>query len=93
MADRPTAEPRFPCQCCGCLTLSEDDRGSYEICPICFWEDDYVQNRDPDFRGGANVPSLNEARRNYARFGAIEERWLPNVRPPRAGERPAEHSA
>jgi rubrerythrin len=41
------------------------DRPDYEICPVCGWEDDPVQRRDPDFAGGANTLSLNEARREY----------------------------
>ncbi len=31
-------KPRFECPCCGYLTL--DERGTYDICPVCFWEDD-----------------------------------------------------
>jgi hypothetical protein len=48
------------CPCCGSHTLSK--RGAYEICSVCNWEDDPVQAKDPDFRGGANGSSLNEAR-------------------------------
>jgi anaerobic ribonucleoside-triphosphate reductase len=48
------------CRCCGESTLSESH--SYEICEICGWEDDPVQNEDASFRGGANQMSLNEAR-------------------------------
>lgn len=29
---------KYACPCCGCLTL--DERGGYDICPVCFWEDD-----------------------------------------------------
>ena len=29
---------KFACPCCGCRTLNE--RGAYDICPVCFWEDD-----------------------------------------------------
>ncbi|MFF1900798.1 CPCC family cysteine-rich protein [Streptomyces sp. NPDC058206] len=36
----------FPCVCCGHLTLGEPP-GSYEICSVCFWEDDRVQLRWP----------------------------------------------
>lgn len=33
---------------------------AYEICPICNWEDDPIQRKDRDFKGGANKLSLNE---------------------------------
>lgn len=29
---------KIACPCCGCLTL--DERCAYDICPVCFWEDD-----------------------------------------------------
>lgn len=31
-----------------------DMPGSYEICPVCFWEDDGVQFRWPTMGDGAN---------------------------------------
>ena len=55
----------YPCPCCGYKTLSEEERGSYEICSMCGWEDDYVQLRDPDLKGGANHESLREAQQNF----------------------------
>ena len=78
--------PRWPCPCCGFVTLEEAPPGSYFICPVCFWEDDPVQFDDPDYRGGANVVSLNEARINFKAFGAVEERFQASVRSPRADE-------
>jgi Cysteine-rich CPCC len=60
---------RFPCPCCDSLTLSEPPSGSFEICPVCRWEDDGLQFRDMDYRGGANRPSLREARANYRLHG------------------------
>jgi hypothetical protein len=60
--------------------------GSYEVCPICFWEDDPVQAADPWFPGGANRPNLADAQRNYADFGAMEQRFVPKVRRPRPGD-------
>ena len=53
----------IPCPCCGAKTLSE--AGAYEICEICDWEDDPVQAADPDYAGGANTLSLNEARKAW----------------------------
>jgi len=61
--------------------------GSYEICSICFWEDDAIQLRWPDWTGGANRPSLRESQRNFVRFGAMEERFISNVRGPEATDR------
>lgn len=39
--------------------------GAYEICPVCGWEDDKIQRQDPDFVGGANKLSLNQAIKEY----------------------------
>lgn len=60
----------------GCSIAKEDDKlcpvcGKYhfiekfDICPICGWEYDPVQNKDKDYKGGANKLSLNEARKVY----------------------------
>lgn len=29
---------KYKCLCCGCRTL--DARGDFDICPVCFWEDE-----------------------------------------------------
>lgn len=50
----------FQCPCCGNRSFSE--RGGYEICPVCLWEDDPLQSEDPSYSGGANKYSLIEAR-------------------------------
>jgi len=49
---------------------------------VCFWEDDVSQLRWPHREEGANAPSLADAQRNFAKFGAIEERFKGDVRPP-----------
>ncbi len=72
----------YPCECCGFWTLTDPATNSYEICPVCFWENDPVQSEDPLFAGGANVISLSDARENYSRFGACESRFADQVRPP-----------
>ncbi len=53
-------ETLLPCDCCGSQVIRE--RGAFEICPICGWEDDPAQARSPDLSGGANEMSLDEAR-------------------------------
>lgn len=73
------------CACCGHYTLNEAE-GGYEICPVCFWEDDRVQNNDPEFTGGANKVCLREAQNNFEEFGACTESALPFVREPDAEE-------
>ena len=73
---------KYICRCCGYRTLEEEPNGSYEICPVCFWEDDEVQSNDENLRGGANIPSLKEARENFKKFGACEQRCISYVRPP-----------
>jgi hypothetical protein len=58
-----TKKHRLPCPCCGSNVLQA--RGAFEICPVCGWEDDPAQSRDPDLAGGANGPSLNNARATW----------------------------
>ncbi len=77
---------KFGCPCCGYRTLSSEKRGSYEICPVCYWEDDKVQFNDPDYKGGANHVSLKDARENYLAFGACESALVSKVRKPLVDE-------
>ena len=88
MPAQTEANHRYPCQCCGFLTLSDPATGSYEICPVCLWEDDPVQNEDPEYTGGANKHSLATARDNYIRFGASDQAAVRYVRPPLIEEVP-----
>lgn len=77
----------YRCRCCGYRTLGE--RGGFEICSVCFWEDDGQDDQDADeVRGGPNADlSLTQARQNFREFGACERRFLENVRPPTEDER------
>lgn len=54
------------CPCCGFPTLGA--RSIFEICPICWWEDDGQDEADADeVRGGPNgAYSLTRARANFA---------------------------
>ena len=61
-------EPMFACPCCGYLSLSSS--ASYEICSVCFWEDDGV--RDEHTVSGPNQATLATARQNLAEFGACD---------------------
>jgi hypothetical protein len=78
----------FPCPCCGFLTLSEGTHDTFEICPVCNWEDDDTQYTHPNLPGGTNGMSLNEAIKNYKKFGASSEKYIKGVRPPTDDEIP-----
>ena len=53
------------CPCCGLPTL--DARGRFELCPVCWWEDDGQDDPHADeVWGGPNKDySLSHARANY----------------------------
>jgi hypothetical protein len=69
------------CPCCGYFSLPDSGPGSYEICPLCYWEDDPVQLEHPDYEGGANPFSLRQSQQNYISIGACDAGMVPNVRP------------
>jgi len=74
---------KFQCPCCGYFTL--DEVGAYDICPVCFWEDDGTTGEHGFAPNGVD---LQTARANFQEFGAVSERNKNHVRPPRADEKP-----
>ena len=79
---------RYACPCCDHLTLGKPPPGTFAICPVCWWEDDRTQFLDLDYRGGANSPSLREARATFQRCGVGDLRLLEHARAPLAEEQP-----
>lgn len=67
----------FQCPCCKHFTLS--GVAQYDICPVCFWEDDGTTS---EHGFSPNGVSLTEGQTNYQKFGACEERILKYVREP-----------
>lgn len=71
----------YACPCCGYATISEP--ANYEICRICFWEDDGQDDPDAhECHGGPNQVSLIEGRRNFLVFGSAEVKDRSHVRIP-----------
>lgn len=81
MSREQAANGLFACPCCGYATLEEPS--SYEICDICFWEDDGQDDPDADgFIGGPNHLPLTEARVNFLTIGACDPKDKAHVRSP-----------
>ncbi|MBM7569922.1 hypothetical protein JOC48_000391 [Aquibacillus albus] len=75
---------KLTCPCCGYKTMDSD--GHYDICPICFWEDDPFQKEDV-YEAGANQIPLIEAQKNYLKYGACEKEFQKNVRKPNGNDK------
>ena len=56
-------QSKFKCGCCGQYTIEEE--GTMESCSVCGWMQDPYQEEYKDKTGGANLMSLNEARKAY----------------------------
>ena len=67
---------KYPCACCGCLTVIRGKKHS-SCCPVCWYRDDEEE------------VSLSQARTNYKSFGVFSEDFKMFVRPPKPEERPS----
>jgi len=67
------------CPVCRYKTFTE--RGTWQTCPVCGWNSDPMQEALPAEPVGSNGISLEEARRNFAQFGAITRQKLAEVEP------------
>ncbi|WP_425458316.1 CPCC family cysteine-rich protein [Collimonas rhizosphaerae] len=66
------------CDCCDYFTIAKG--GDYEICPVCFWEQDWGGVSKPNQHSAANHGlMLSEGRRNFQSFGACLERFKNKV--------------
>lgn len=77
--------PKHPCECCGYRTLDQPSGGTYQICPVCFWEDDRFPN-EPCSIVDSNGITLGEAQENFASFAAVSRDVIEDVRKPYPGE-------
>jgi hypothetical protein len=77
----------YHCPCCGYLTLF--GRAGFEICQVCYWEDDGQDDHDAEeVRGGPNGDlSLAVARKNFRVCGASDPKFRGSVRAPTEDEK------
>jgi len=52
-------------KCPVCGEYEFEKRSDYDVCDVCGWENDGLQMKNPDYRGGANAESLNEAKAEW----------------------------
>jgi len=64
---------KIKCPVCGKYEFEEEN--DFDICEVCGWENDGLQMDNPDYKGGANKESLNEARKIYQKTGKYEP-WI-----------------
>lgn len=69
----------LPCPVCGYHTF--EIVGDWDDCPVCGWNSDPVQEAMPDDPTGANGISLNTARENFKKLGAISHKKLSEIDP------------
>lgn len=79
---RIQANGKFYCPCCGYNTFADPPTGNYDICRICFWEDDPIQSKDITYANGANQVSLIEGQKNFEEFGACCQEVIAYTRKP-----------
>ena len=75
----------FRCLVCNYKTLSK--RGGFEICPVCYWEDegDIIDIDKPTYGPNGDL-SLVDARNNFKQFGTIKKAFIDKVRKQRMEE-------
>jgi hypothetical protein len=75
------------CSCCEKLTVYEE----YDICTVCGWQKDDVQESDSSSTIGANAMSLSEARYAYRETGVVSSkmRAIGLLKPPPLSREPS----
>lgn len=69
----------LPCPVCDYRTFAVV--GDWDVCPVCGWVSDPVQEAMPEDPTGANSISLNQARQNFQEYGAVTQKKLAELEP------------
>lgn len=56
MSNKNNNFPPYKCKICG----QSEIEFPFDICKVCGWEDDSLQNNNQDYIGGANKMSFNQ---------------------------------
>lgn len=75
------------CPCCGCLTIDDYEEVIIGICEVGYWQYDETSQSNPLISIEPNKVPLIQAKDNYKKFGAVEERFIPYIRKPREDEK------
>ncbi len=79
----PEPEGKYPCPCCGSLTLPvPSEEAIAYICPVCFWENDVFTPGEDEPSDENHGLTLRQGRENYRRWGAVREDLAGKTRPP-----------
>ncbi len=70
-------ENLFKCPCCNYLTL--ELKSEYDICSVCYWEDD--GSSDLEKYSPVNRLTLQEAKGNFLKYGAVTRKAVEFVDP------------
>ena len=89
MLNLPNTFGKYKCPCCRFYTLEREAGNTFQLCFVCYWEDDGIQLLDEDYEGGANAISLRQARFNFQAYGAIDCKFITVVRRPLFYEQPS----
>lgn len=88
MAVKENKFGRHQCPCCAYYTFREKPTGEYNICTVCYWEDDPFQLADPTYESGANSVSLHQAQQYFRDLGTSDPDYISVVRKPNREELP-----
>ena len=75
--DSEKGRGKYPCPCCGNITLPVPQAEAIAyICHVCMWENDVFLKSDDEPSDENHGMTLREAKENYKKFGACAERFV-----------------
>jgi len=66
---------KYKCPVCGNAVIEH----KFDICPICFWEYDPLDIKNPELVSNVNKLSLYKARANYTKYGVSSLKYVKKI--------------